>query len=648
MLNPLAPFLGAVGDTLANLVTGMGGRGDKATATTWLPSTMTPQECEDAYRGDWLARKIVTIPASDSTRAWRAWQATREQIEAIEAEEKRLGVRAHVTKGRRLARLHGGAAIIMGDGAADTAKPLDPEKIGKGGLKYLLTLACTKVTAGDLDWTPGLNYGLPLTYTLTPPSGAQLTLHHTRVVRFIGADVPDETLAETKGWGDSVLVAVRDALQAAGTSTQAVAALLLEAKVDVVKVPGLLEKVGNPKDKEQLLARFSLAALAKGLHGVLITDAKEEWEQKQVSFANLPETLDRFLQIAAGAADIPATRLLGQSPAGMNATGESDLRNYYDRLASEQENEITPALAPLDEALIRSALGSRPPEIHYRWNPLWQLTDKEKADIADKKADTVKKHKETGLIPLPALAQMQRNQLIEDGVYPGAEAAFEEADAAEDLAPYEEPLPDPLAGGVDPRTGKPLPAAPKAPTRTPRRDLPAARAANDAQTSPLYVSRPVANAAAIIQWAREQGFKTTIPADQLHVTLAYSTRPVDWGKLEADSSPLTITVDNGREDGLPAYRWVTRLGDDGAVVLMFEAHQLRERWQAIIDAGASWDHDHFWPHITLSYDAGDYLEPWNLSAYLGPVDLGAERFDVLDVDTPASKPREVSTEGGTN
>lgn len=651
MTNPIAQVASFLGDTLAQFTS----RLDTGRGKVGAGCIMSDQDMEDAYLTDWLARKIVSIPAVDSTRAWRNWQAEEDQIELLEAEEKRLGVQGHVLKGRRLARLYGGAVTIMGDGASDTTKPLDPERIGKGGLKYLLTLPRTRVTVGERDWTPGANYGLPLTYKLTPPNGTEIELHHSRVIRWAGADVPDDTAATNQGWGDSVLVALSGALATASTTTDAITGLLLEAKVDVVKVKNLLEKVADPKAKELLLTRFGLAAAAKVMHGTLITDASEEWEQKQINFANLPEIWDRAMQFAAGAADIPATRLLSQSPAGMNSTGESDLRNYYDRLAGEQASEMTPALTPLDECLIRSALGSRPPEVHYSWAPLWQLSEKEKADVGKTKAETTKAIKDTGLVPLPALAAAERNRLVEDGQYPGLEGALRDADAATELAPYEEPTttaPLDPAAPVDPRTGKPVQTARQVPTRSPNRPLPRERAANDAQTAPLYVSRPVVNAAALIAWAREQGFKTTLPADQLHVTLAYSTRPVDWQLAPPQSDPLTVTVDNGRDDGLPSYRWVAQLGDDGAVVLMFESHELRRRWQELIDAGASWDHDHFWPHITLSYDAAAYLEAWALTPYLGPIELGAERFDVLDVDNDAganeSPPqREVSTEGGT-
>lgn len=644
MSNPFLNALAMVNDTLANFTTGLGGRNDKTMGSQYVLGLMSDTELVDAYRGDWLCRKVVDIPAKDQLRAWRAWQADQAQIEAIEAEEKRLQVRSHVLRARILSRLFGGAVIIMGDGSSDMAQPFEAAQVGLGGLKYLMSLPRTKVSPGEKDWTPGANYGLPLTYQLANGNGDQMVIHHTRVVRFIGAPLPEDDTGEAEGWGDSVLLAVRQALQEAGATTQAVASLVQEAKTDVIAVPDLLNKTSNAKDTKNLLARFALMAAAKSNNGVTIVDKNEEWNQKQISFAQMPELIDRGLQIAAGAADIPAVRLLSQSPAGMNATGESDLINYYDRLKSEQENELTPTLSPLDDAVIASALGSRPTPIYYNWNPLWQLSDKDKAEVEKKRAETVKIHKETGLLPEQALAKGLRNQLVEAGVYPGFEAALKEADDAGELAPYEEPTPTPPV--VDPLTGRAVQTPP--PSRSPRRNLPTERAANDAATAPLYVSRPVVNAADLIEWARSQGFKTTIPGDQLHVTLAYSTKAIDWAKIDARTDTLTITRDNARDDGYPGYRWVSRLGDDGAVVLMFEADVLRGRWQEIIDAGASWDHDHFWPHVTISYDAGGYLEAFDLTAYQGPIVLGPERFDVLDPSPDTTKPREVSTEGGTD
>lgn len=645
MFNPLAAVAAYIGDSLTNLVTGMGTGADKSQGNRFVFRQMDHRECLDAYRGDWLTRRIVDTPANDQTREWRAWQASKEQIQALEDEEKRLNVVGAVNAAVKMARTYGGAGIIIGiNGETDPAKPLDPETISKQGIAYLLAAPCHKLTAGELDWSPGLTYGLPKTFNLPGPEGQPIEVHHSRVVRFIGAPVFGMEASDLQGWGDPVIASIRDAIEAAGTTIQEISALVHEAKIDILGIPNLSAKVATKEDKDRLLSRTALAQISKSNHGVFLKDAAETWDQKQVSFAQMPELIDRMLQIASGAADIPATRLLGQSPAGMNSTGESDLVNYYDRIGAEQKNELQPRMTVLDECLIRSALGSRPKEVHYTWRPLWQLSAKDKAAVDKTKAETVKIHKETGLIPEVALAKGLENQLADDSVYPGFEEAMEAAREANELAQFEQPDPVPA---VDPATGQPIQAANdpnrRVPTRSPRQTIPAQRAANDARPRPLYVSRPVLNAAEIIEWAREQGFKTTIPAEQLHVTQAYSRRALDWAALAPRTDILVAKVDSERT----WWRWVAKLGDDGAVVLMFESGELRDRWQAFIDAGASWDYEGFMPHVTISYDAADYLDVYAVTAYLGPIELGPERYDEITDDAETKRPREVSTEGGT-
>ncbi len=180
-------------------------------------------------------------------------------------------------------------------------------------------------------------------------------LHPSRVVRLPGAELPDGI--GTDGWGDSVLQAVMDAIRHAGLAAQGVATLIHEAKLDVIRIPQLTQSLAQADYAKRLVERFTLANTMKGLVNALVIDKEEEWDRKQLSFAQLPEIMQQYLQIAAGAADIPATRLLGQAPAGLNATGEGDIRNYYDRIAAEQRVTLGPALRRLDEALILSALG---------------------------------------------------------------------------------------------------------------------------------------------------------------------------------------------------------------------------------------------------------------------------------------------------
>lgn len=417
-------------DSLTSLVSGMGTERDKASSVGYYTSFLTDDQLLAAYRSAWLPRKIVEIPAHDACRKWRDWQATPEQIERIEEVEKLLDVRGKVLSARIKARLFGGAAIYIGIGDLDPALPLDPARVGRDGVQYLTVLTKREIAAGQIESDPlSPFYGRPREYTISSTTGGQVTVHPSRLVVFIGQSAGDDTLAaaQTQGWGDSVLMSTYDAVKNADATSANIASLIFEAKVDVFNIPGLMNSIAKPEYESRLMTRFRVANTAKGINGALLLDGDETYTQKSANFTTLPDILDRFLQIVSGAADIPVTRLLGQSPAGMNSTGEADLRNYYDKVSAGQELEMTPAMRVLDECLIRSALGSRPPEVHYIWASLWQISDKDRAEIGVASANTIKTLVDTGLFPQEALATAGANMLVERSIMPGLEQAIEDA-----------------------------------------------------------------------------------------------------------------------------------------------------------------------------------------------------------------------------
>jgi len=426
-------------DTFHNLLSGLGMPGrDKMTAFQYAKPIWTRQQLEAAFQSDWIARKAISIPAQDSVREWRSWQAKGKQIEQLEATENRLQLQLKIQQALTKARLYGGACILIGvDG--NMASELDPETIQKDGLKYIHVLAPHQLSVENLVYDlESPYYGQPEFYELQDQSQRVKTvkIHPSRMVRLTGLDSPDPM--ENGGWGDPLMQVIHDSVSNAGTVMQSVAVMIQEAKLDVIKIPGLTEILSTTDGTNRMIKRFTEANVAKSVVNGILIDGEEEWQRIGVNFQGMPEVLQMYLQMAAGAADIPATRFLGQSPAGLSATGESDLQNYYDRIASDQELRLTPALEKLDKALVRSALGTSDENIFYNWNSLWQMSDTAKADIAKKKAEVTKIDVDCGLIPFVALAKGRCNQLIEDGTYPGFEAALEEELAKQDFAEREE------------------------------------------------------------------------------------------------------------------------------------------------------------------------------------------------------------------
>ncbi len=603
----------AIGDSLRNLVANLGTDRDKAAGSFYCIPQLRDDQALNAYRGAWLARKIVDIPANDACRRWRSWNADAAETSKLEAEEKRLGLKQKTLDAMKKARLFGGAAIYIGTGDSNPAEELKPERIAAGGIVQLTVLTKRVLTPGEIETDPeSLQYGKPRSYKLTSQNRGEVEIHPSRLVVFTGRPHPDPELAAgaEAGWGDSILLSVMDALKHADATVANVASLVFEAKIDVIRIPGFMAGLAeNSAYEQQILNRLTLAATAKGINGALLLDKEEEYEAKSASFAQLPEIIDRFLQIVSGAADIPVTRLLGQSPAGLNSTGEGDIRNYYDHIQAVQELEVQPALAVLDECLIRSALGTRPPELFYDWRPLWQSTGKERADIGKTTADTIVAIDKTGLIPDEVMSKVAMNMLTEAGVAPGLESEMGDwlKEHPEGFDPASEA--DPAEGGL----------------LTTKAGAAGQQDVTDALPRPLYVHRKVRNAAEIIAWAKSQGFETTIPADDLHVTIAFSREPVDWMKVgeawgsDADGG-LTIKPGGAR---------LIEKFDGGAVVLLFNSSELAWRHEAIKQAGASWDWPEYQPHITLTYSADD-VDLAKVEPYRGAIVLGPEVFEPLD------------------
>ena len=155
----------------------------------------------------------------------------------------------------------------------------------------------------------------------------------------------------------------------------------------------------------------------------------ETWARQRIDFAGLPEMVRTFLQVAAGAADIPVTRLLGQSPAGLSATGDSDTRNYYDMIAARQELDLRPALERLDALILRSE-GIDPSAVSFTFRPLWQMDAASQANVALVKAQATAVYAGLGLWPADVTARLVEAQLVADATYPNAAAVFGEGGAA--------------------------------------------------------------------------------------------------------------------------------------------------------------------------------------------------------------------------
>ncbi|MFS0771053.1 anti-CBASS protein Acb1 family protein [Sphingomonas sp. 1P08PE] len=593
-----------------------------------------PQLAFAAYLASGLLQKVIEIPASDRVREWRDWQADKDQIEAIEAEERRLGLVAKVKQAETLRGIGGGALILAAPGNPD--QPIGD--ISKGQLQAINVVSRWQLTGENyVTELTDPAYGTPRMWSMANEK-ATAKIHPSRVICFRGDPLPSGygVSGDQLFWGQSRLVRVWRDVERSDQAQGWFAALVRKAKLLRIGIPKLTDYTMTDNGQQRLDRRMAAIAMGESVLNATVFDSgdgmtpAETITDYQVQWTGIPAMMDAFDQRVAAVADIPFTRLMGRSPAGMNATGAYDDQNWAKTVSAGQQLETRPCLEQLDRTLIQSA-GADPEKVTWKWAPLWAPTEKEDADTFKVLMEAVEKVQGTGAIPDRAFAEGFQNLLEEREYIPGLGAALAKIPEAERFGLAErEPEIDADGNPIDPSSIQTEGGDPASTRRGGGDDgsvAPARRAANDAKPISLYVQRKLLNADELIRWAKAQGFKSTLDASDMHVTVLYSRTPVDpikMGTTWADNDKGELSIKPGGP------RAIERLGES-AVVLLFASDDLSWRHRAMVEAGASHDYEEYQPHVTLTYDAGDvYLDA--IKPFVGALRFGPELFEPLDLD----------------
>jgi len=271
------------------------------------------------------------------------------------------------------------------------------------------------------------NFGQPEFYTVS--RSGQL-IHHSRLFKMNGDMSTLMELEQNNYWGNSIFTDLFGPISDSQIVSQSISNLIYESNVDVYRINGLNALVAEGRDN-LVVKRLKIAHEMKSIINGLALDKEDEYEKKTNTFTTLPEIDDRFIQKVSGASNIPVTKLLGISPAGHNATGESDMRNYYDNVQSIQENELRPVVDWMD-SIIASSLGVEPFE--YEFRPLQQMSESEQADVDLKNAQRDQIYLDQDVINShDAMAQLSEN-----GTYVSIDENRVEEEKAESEIDFEE------------------------------------------------------------------------------------------------------------------------------------------------------------------------------------------------------------------
>jgi phage-related protein (TIGR01555 family) len=460
-------------DTWMNALTGLGTAvRDKLVSTTFVGGAkLNDTSLEDLYHGEDMAARICeALPEESFRKGFRVSVTGDEDSEISKAVKKRLeelGFTAKALEADIWGRVFGGAALYIGinDGRKED-QPVNMDAIKS--IDFINVLDKRDVEPFKFyNDVHSDKYSKPATYRINqvrlgmdaekaPITTPGAEIHESRLLVFCGNPTSIRRRSQNNGWHESVLQKVHDVLVQFNIGWQSTAHLLQDAAQGVFKVEGLIDMIASG-DKEALQSRMELVEMSRSVARAIMLDAEaEDFVRQEFAYTSLAEILRTFMLRLAAAARMPVTVLMGQSPAGLNATGESDLRLWYDRVEQHQVLELKPTIKRFVEILFASQdfEHEAPDDWDVVFNSLWRLNPMEQSELELKTAQkdkiymdggvltpsqiTVNRHKSTGFDPetqidLDAARQMMENEVkmaVEESSKTPAERAREMAEAA--------------------------------------------------------------------------------------------------------------------------------------------------------------------------------------------------------------------------
>ena len=393
------------------------------------------------YRDNWVVQNVVGIIPDDMTKKWfaPAGAVGPEHLKELDRVQRVTALRERVNEGLRWGRLYGGAAgLIMIRGQEGMlGQPLELESIYPGTFQGLYILDRWQGVVPGMELVFEGGEPVPAYYSITDARGNTVAkVHHSRL----------ERVAELY-WGESEVEALYNDVVKHDNVAANMAALTFRANVDTMEVQNLdqLFSVTSGEQQRRFWNVMQAQSVMKSNFGMQLVNRGDQIKNTQYTFTGLQEVYDSMCLDLSGASRIPVTKLFGRSPAGMNATGESDLRNYYDYVDTLREAKLRPILEKLLPVLAMSAWGAVPDGLDITFPPLWTPTAAEVAEIALKKAQAIRDTFQAGLFRADTAQRELKKLADETGMF---DSISEEEIAANTGKTYQDvtALRDPLAG----------------------------------------------------------------------------------------------------------------------------------------------------------------------------------------------------------
>lgn len=392
-------------DGYVNLLNKYGTKQDNSEAYKFEREPVIPDmQLTGLYEGNGLFSKIIDTPAEEALKHGFDLNLKSDELNAfVEDALDDLEWEEKAATAIKWARLYGGALIVMLiDDGRGLEEPVDWEHIRSIDELRVYERSIVQPDYASLyqqDYGgKGVGnrvskFGQPEYYYVSSIYGS-FKVHESRCLVFRNGVLPEQTSNATYlFWGMPEYVRIRRALRETVTAHTDSVKLLERSVQAIYSMKGLASLLTTDDGENQVLKRLQLVDTSRGLLNSIAIDSEgEQYDFKTFQFSGVKDVIDATCNMLSALTNIPQTILFGRSPAGMNATGDSDFESYYNFVEKIQRLMLKRNLRTLLDVVFRAGIASgdvaEEPDYKLEFKPLWSLSDTEQAAVDQTKAQT--------------------------------------------------------------------------------------------------------------------------------------------------------------------------------------------------------------------------------------------------------------------
>lgn len=385
-------------DGFVNLMNKYGTSKDPSEQYRYVPELQVPDSLLTLfYEGNGLFAKIIDAPAEEAVKHGFTLDDVSDQalVDFYQEALEELDFEETAMTAIKWARLYGGsiAVMLINDGRGleepldwSNIQSIDDIRVYDRSIVQPEYESMFSYDPRDPFRTRGSRLGMPERYQVYSKYGS-FTVHDSRCLVFRNGVLPEGASNSVyQFWGQPEYVRINKAIRDAEIAHGSAPKLLDRSVQAIYKMRDLSAELATEEGEDRLLKRLQIIDMARGMMNSIAIDSEgEDYDFKTFQFSGVNDVIGASCNMLSAVSNIPQVILFGQKVGGLGNGDDTSMENWYNYIERNQKRMLKPNIRYLLSVIFQAGLATgevdEVPKIKVSFNPLWSMSDTEKADL---------------------------------------------------------------------------------------------------------------------------------------------------------------------------------------------------------------------------------------------------------------------------